>query len=180
MSLHDLDDLDGLDDGGLARDDQAARTASRTLLTFRLDGQVFAVDVTHVREIVDPSEITTLPGAPSGVLGMIDLRGDAIAILDLSAHLTLADARGPESRIIVFCFGEDHGTAVSVGVVAQQVLRVCEIASTGVAPLPETTMQWRNADIEGLVLTEDGKAILLDILRIFGGNRDLPGDFDFG
>lgn len=179
MSLHDLDDLDGLDDGGLARDEQSARMASRTVLTFRLDAQVFAVDVTHVREIVDLSEITTLPGAPSGVMGMIDLRGDAIAILDLSSHLTLADARGPESRIIVFCFGDDPEATVSVGVVAQQVLRVCEVAANGVSPLPETTMQWRNADIEGLVQTEDGRAILLDILRIFGGQRDLPGDFDF-
>ncbi|MCU0906709.1 MAG: chemotaxis protein CheW [Rhodobacteraceae bacterium] len=179
MSLHDLDDLDDLDDGALARDDQTARAASRTLLTFRLDGQVFAVDVTHVREILGPSEITTLPGAPPGVLGMIDLRGDAIAILDLSAHLALADTRGPESRIIVFCLDEDRGPGVSVAVVAQQVLRVCEVPANGVAPLPETTTPWRNADIEGLVLTEDGKAILLDILRILRGGRDLPGDFDF-
>lgn len=181
MALHDLDALDGLgdlDEAGPQREDQTGEIGTRTLLTFRLDGQVFAVDVTHVREIVDPSHITALPGAPSGVLGMIDLRGESIAIIDLSAHLALHDARGADSRIIVFSFGEG-GTAVSVGVIAQQVLRVCEVPETGVGPMPETTTMWRNADTEGLVMTEDGKAILLDIFRILRGGSDLPGEFDF-
>lgn len=178
MSLHDVDDFGGLDADGPQREDRTEDGATRTLLTFRLDGQVFAVDVTHVREIVDPSAITALPGAPSGVLGMIDLRGESIAIMDLSAHLALADTRGPDSRIIVFSFGGD-GAAVSVGVIAEQVLRVCEVPDTGVAPMPQTTTMWRNADTEGLVTTEDGKAILLDISRILRGGSDLPGEFDF-
>lgn len=172
----DLKDLDGLSDD---REDAEDKAGTRTLVTFRLDHQAFAVDVAHVREIVDVTDIAPLPGAPPGILGMIDLRSDTIAIFDLAAHLDLPDRRGTDSRIIIFSFGQD-GAGVSLGVIAQQVLRVCEVAADAVVPMPETTTAWRNADVVGLVMTEDGKAMLLEISRILRNGSDLPGAFDFG
>lgn len=179
MALSDLDDLTELDGFADQEEDTDNRAGTRTLVTFRLDRQAFAVEVAHVREIVDVTDIAPLPGAPAGILGMIDLRGETIAIFDLASHLGLPDRRGPDSRIIIFSFGEDSA-AVSLGVVAQQVLRVCEVAADAVSPMPETTTAWRNADVQGLVMTEDGKAILLDSGRILRSGRDLPGEFDFG
>jgi purine-binding chemotaxis protein CheW len=179
MLLADADDLRDLDRFVEHEEDEEDRAGLRTLVTFRLDRQVFAVDVTHVREIVDVSEIAPLPGAPPSVLGMIDLRGETIAIIDLASHLGLPDRRGADSRIIVFSFGHEE-EVVSLGVVAQQVLRVCEVTSGGMEPMPHTTAPWRNADVVGLVMTEDGKAIVLDTSRILRSGGDLPGEFDFG
>lgn len=167
-------ELDGLpDDAGREED-----TGVRTLLTFRLGSQVFAVDVTFVREIVDLRDITPFPSAPAGVLGMIDVRGEAISIIDLAAHLRFPEPSGEECRIIVFSFPEAEGS-ISLGVTAEQVLRVSEAALAGIVAMPPTTTSWRKDDVEGLVPTEDGKAIVLDIMRILRSGGAVSGAFDF-
>ena len=174
MSLHGdaPAEFDALwsDEGG-----ETEEAPARVLVTFRLGPQVFAVDVACVREVVDLCAIAPLPGAPHGVLGMIDLREEPIAILDLASRLGVAASEGTDSRIIVFTFG-----AVSLGVVADQVLRVCEVADGAVEPMPETRTGWRSEDIEGIVRTEDGAAMLLGVERILCRDADLPGAFDFG
>jgi purine-binding chemotaxis protein CheW len=151
----------------------------RTVLTFRLGAQVFAADVGSVREVVDLCAIAPMPGAPHSVLGMIDLREEQISIIDLADRLGLPFAEGEHKRIIVFTFGEGQ-SAFSLGVVADQVLRVCEIDSTSLEPMPETRTGWKNADIEGLVRIEEGSAMVLGIERILCGQQQLPGEFDFG
>jgi len=55
---------------------------SRAFLTFDVGQAVFAVDVGHVREILDPQPTTPIPGARHRVLGMIDLRGNSITTVD--------------------------------------------------------------------------------------------------
>lgn len=182
MTLHDdgLTDFDALSsqDAGDGEDSEA-----RVLVTFRLGPLVFAVDVAWVREVVDLCAIAPLPGAPHGVLGMIDLREEPIAIMDLASRLGISATEGPDTRIIVFTFGADAGSdseAVSLGVVADQVLRVCEVADGAVEPMPETRTGWRSADVEGIVRTDDGAAMLLAIDRILCGDAGRPGEFDFG
>lgn len=151
----------------------------RTVLTFRLGAQVFAADVGSVREVVDLCPIAPMPGAPHSVLGMIDLREEQIPIIDLADRLGLPFAKGEDKRIIVFTF-EEGRSAFSLGVVADQVLRVCEINAAALDPMPETRTGWQNADIEGLVRIEDESAMVLGIERILCGQQELPGEFDFG
>jgi purine-binding chemotaxis protein CheW len=178
MRLHEdgLAEFDALtsDDAG-----EAEETQARVLVTFRLGRQVFAVDVAWVREVVDLCAIAPLPGAPHDVLGMIDLRAEPIAILDLASRLGVAAHEGPDSRIIVFTFGAGEA-AVSLGVVADQVLRVCDVAEGAVEPMPETRTGWRSADVEGIVRTDDGTAMLLAVERILCRDAQRPGEFDFG
>jgi purine-binding chemotaxis protein CheW len=173
-----------LDDGLDVIDPTAAETAvaeadARVLVTFRLGEQVFAVDVAWVREVVDLCAVASMPGAPHDVLGMIDLRAEPIAILDLASRLGLPQAGGADARILVLTFGAGDD-AVSLGVVADQVLRVCEAARASVMPMPETRTGWRSAEVEGLVRTEDGPAMLLDVERILCRDAQAPGAFDFG
>jgi len=178
MSLHD----DGLAEFDALSSHDAGETAgaeARVLVTFRLGPLVFAVDVAWVREVVDLCAIAPLPGAPHGVLGMIDLRAEPIAIMDLASRIGIAAREGADARIIVFTFGQD-AEAVSLGVVADQVLRVCEVADGAVEPMPETRTGWRSADVEGIVRTEDGAALLLAIGRILGRGEPQAGEFDFG
>jgi len=173
---NDLSEFDALSVDETAESDQ---NLPRTLVTFRLGPQVFAVDVGWVREVVDICETAPLPGAPHGVIGMIDLREETISIMDLASRLGIRSAEGKDTRIIVFTFGDDE-SAVSLGVIADQVLRVCEIDAHALEPMPDTKTGWRSADIEGLVRTEDGNAMVLEIEKILCAGADQPGEFDFG
>src|SRR6056297_1463875 len=82
---------------------------SLTALSFVLGGQVFAVDVHHVREIVDLADIAPLPNAPHDVLGITDLRGQSIVIVDLAARLGTRAEPADDARIVVFEFGSPRG-----------------------------------------------------------------------
>ena len=90
---------------------------SRTMITFHLSDQTFGADVRFVREIVDVKKITPMPGAPGDVLGLIDLRNESIAIIDLAGRFGLPGAEGEDARIIVLTF-HGNGKEHSLGIVA--------------------------------------------------------------
>jgi purine-binding chemotaxis protein CheW len=151
-----------------------------TLLTFVLGGQVFAVPVTHVREIVDPTEISALPNAPHDVLGLIDLRGKSVPVVDLAARLGLRADPGGESRIVVFSFDEGEGEAgsASLGVLTERVLRVADIPQESLEPLPDPLSGWRCEAATTLARTEDGRALVIDVDSVLRRSGQ-PGPFDF-
>ncbi|MEE4119674.1 MAG: chemotaxis protein CheW [Paracoccaceae bacterium] len=155
--------------------------APLTLLTFVLGGQVFAVPVTHVREIVDRSEISALPNAPHDVLGLIDLRGQSVPVVDLAARLGIRAEPGAEARVVVFAFsgeGEGGAAATSLGVLTERVLRVAEIGLDALEPMPDTLSGWRCEAATTLARTEDGRALVLDVDGLLRRGRR-PGPFDF-
>jgi len=151
----------------------------RTLLTFVLGQQIFAVDVGFVREVLDNREVRPFPGAPHEVLGMIDLRAETIPIIDMASRLGLiSSSNNEDARIIVFTVASD-GKDVSLGIVADRVLRVCDIEKGVEEPLPDTKTGWHSSDIEGLVRIEEGATMVLQIKAVLFPNAEIAGEFDF-
>lgn len=165
----------GLDE---VSDCDAEEIENPTVLTFTLGEQVFAVDVTFVQEILDLTTISPLPNAPHDVLGMIDLRGQGIAIADLASRIGAMVSQKNDARIIVFQFNKGD-ELTSLGVLADRVLNVREIGETDVEPVPDTLTGWTCDVAKGMVRTQDGIAMILDIDRILCGDAR-PGAFDFG
>lgn len=161
-----------------AEDDAAeGETSSATYLMFQLGQRIFAVDVRCVREVLAVCEILPLPNAPRDVVGVIDLRNQGIAIVDLASRLGMATAPGEDARIVVF--EVSNGTdEVSLGVVADQVLRVREVADEEVEPVAHTGADWKGDGVKGMIRTEDGLALILGIER-FLAVSDTVGEYDF-
>jgi purine-binding chemotaxis protein CheW len=158
-------------------DDESEEIKPLTILTFKIGSQVFAVNVHLVREILDMSEINPLPNAPHDVLGMIDLRGQSIAIVDLASRIGACSEGRQDQRIIVFEF-PNGDRMTSLGVLADRVLRVRETSEEAIEPVPETLSGWRCDVADGMVRSDDGIAIMLGMDRILGGSGQ-PGPFDF-
>ena len=148
-----------------------------TVLTFALGTQVFAVDVHRVREILDATEIAPLPNAPHDVLGMIDLRGQSIAVVDLASRIGTRSDTGSTGRLVVFEFPRD-GKTISLGVPADRVLRVREILADTIEPVPDTLSGWQCDVADGMARTDDGIALILGIDRILARTGE-PGPFEF-
>ena len=92
------------------------------LACFEIKGQIYAIEVEHVREIVRIMEITPLPNAPSLIEGVIDLRGAVIPIMDLVRVLNRGSASaGMHARIIVL---EVDGLALGLWVDAAPAAEV--------------------------------------------------------
>src|SRR5262249_49102684 len=113
----------------------AASRASRTmleLLTFSVGVEEYALAITAIQEIIKVPEITELPRAPHGVLGIISLRGTIVPIVDARVLLHLErEAPSRSSRILVLRADGDP-----MGVLVDRVKNVVRIDAESVEPTP--------------------------------------------
>src|SRR4051812_40851897 len=129
------------------------RVDTRTLL-FRVAERVYGCDIDAVREIIPYRRATRLPGAPSFVQGLINLRGTIVTVLDLGTRLDAEREPLRDGSIIL----ATHGTRV-VGVVVDEVMDVQAISEEHV----ENHGGAKDALIRGLGHLENGVVVLVDI-----------------
>ncbi len=132
------------------------------LVVFSLGREEFAVEVTQVREIMRMEEITRMPKSPHFVEGIINLRGQIIAVIDLAKRLNLEAAeRGSESRIIVV-----EADDVKVGMIVDSVSEVLRVSREAVEPSPTLASDVSAAYLQGVVKQDNRLIILLDLTKV--------------
>ncbi len=158
-------------------DEVSSVEEARTYVTFDLAGQSFAADVACVREILDVQHVCTLPNAPSDVIGMIDVRGEGVAVVDLPSRLGLLAASSEGNRrIVVLELGDDP--AIPVGIIADQVHDVRSLPTSSFEPVPRTPGHWDASNLEGVARIEGRLVYVLAIDRLFSNGIAGPFDFD--
>ncbi len=135
-------------------------------VTMGLDGEVFGLPVALVREILDYRRITKLPRAPAYVLGMIDVRGEAVPIVDLRAKLGLPsiEATGA-SRLIVVNISLE-GRDAALGLLVDRVFEVTELDRDQVDAPPIVGGRWRAECIAGIGRRNGGFVVIFDLPRL--------------
>jgi purine-binding chemotaxis protein CheW len=143
--------------------------ASAAYLTFDLDGQTFAVAVQRVREILDLQPITRLPNSSHDLLGVIDVRGVSIPIVDLTAHLGIGvSEQGPETRVIVFELERPDGDPRPLGILAERVRDVCRLTMDDIETAPEVSHSGVGNDvIIGLCRRDGSLIVVVDLAQVF-------------
>jgi purine-binding chemotaxis protein CheW len=136
---------------------------SAQFVTLGVDREVFGLPIALVREILDSCEISRLPRAPNYVLGMIDVRGDGVPVLDLRLKLGLAAAATtPTTRIIVLELDLESGRAV-VGLRVDCVFEVTELDGGTLEPPPNFGARWRRECIGGIGRRGKSFVVVLDL-----------------
>lgn len=106
-------------------------------ITFKLAGEQYAINVSQVREVLDVSHITRIPGAPEFVRGVVNVRGQAIPVVDLRQRFGLPPAESTiHSRILVMELDCEGGQAV-VGGMADSVHEVIELTASELIEAPK-------------------------------------------
>lgn len=97
-------------------------------VTFRLDGETYGVNVMQVQEVLRYTEIAPVPGAPEYVLGIINLRGNVVTVIDTRNRFALKQGDVTDSTRIVIVEADEHVVGLLVDSVAEVVyLRQSEI-----------------------------------------------------
>ncbi len=147
---------------------------SLEVLTLELQGEIFALEAACVREILDPPPITEVPGAQPFVPGLINVRGKVVPIADLRVRfgmeLTPATV---DTRVIVIDIDID-GQLTTVGIRADKVYEVTEVAAAALEEVPRIGMRWRPEFIRCIGKRGADFIIVPDIERIFVGHGDEP------
>lgn len=97
-------------------------------VTFNLDGETYGVNVMQVREVLRYTEIAAVPGAPDYVLGIINLRGNVVTVIDTRQRFGLEPGEITDNTRIVVIEADKHVMGILVDSVAEVVyLRLSEI-----------------------------------------------------
>ncbi len=144
-------------------------------VTLGVGREVFAVPVTTVREILDAREIAHLPNAPSFLLGLIDVRGHSVPVIDLRIKLGLPPAEATEhTRILVLDVDVvDAGDGESapqrrmvLGLLADRVFEVTALDAGSAEPPPEIGIRWRSNYIDCVGRRGDDFVIVFDLAHL--------------
>ncbi len=143
----------------MAREDQ--------YVTLGIDREVFAIPVGSVQEILDMREVSRLPHAPTYLLGIIDLRGRSVPVIDLRAKLGLPAVPVTSSTRILVLEVPIAGLAQTLGLVTDRVFEVTSLDAEQIEPPPEVGGRWRSACIVGVGRRRDAFVIVFDIAQLF-------------
>jgi purine-binding chemotaxis protein CheW len=137
------------------------------VLTFDLQGETLALEAVLVREILDRSPVTPVPGASPFVNAVINFRGRVIPLADLRLAFDLAEVESTlDSRIIVIEF-ELEGEATLIGLRTDKVYEVTTIEHASTEAAPRIGMRWRQDFIQCLAKRKDDLIIVPNLKQIF-------------
>ena len=146
-------------------------TQSRQYMTFKLGDELFAIDVAQVREVLEISSITKVPTAPGYMRGVVNVRGQATAVVDLRLRFGLPPADDTvHTRIIVMELELDGEPAV-LGGIADSVHEVIELDPSAIDPPPRIAMRWRADFIQGMGKRGADFLIILDVNAVFSSEE---------
>jgi purine-binding chemotaxis protein CheW len=136
-------------------------------MTFKLGDELFAINVSQVREVLEVLQIARVPTAPAYMRGVVNVRGQAIPVVDLRLRFGLPGVSDTvNTRIIVMELNID-GEVVVIGGLADSVHEVIELDSGNVTPPPRIAMRWRADFIVGLGKRGEDFIIILDVNAVF-------------
>ncbi len=136
-------------------------------LTFSLDGEIFALDIAKVREVLDCSEITRVPKAPKYICGVINLRGSLVPVMDLRTKFDMAKAETTDNSCIIITEIEIDDEIIILGALADSVKEVLSLDSESIEASPRLGARMRSEFIKGMGKPAGKFIIILDIDKTF-------------
>ena len=156
------------------------RTVSPQYLGFHLAGEECAVSILRVREIIEYEAVTRVPGTPPWVRGVMNLRGSVVPVIDLAVKLGLPETVVTKRTCIVVSEVDLDGERVVMGVVADAVSQVMDLAASEIEPPPAFGTAVRVDYLLGLGRLKDRFVLLLDIDRVLSAAELLRVTADAG
>ena len=146
---------------------QAGIIETTQYLTFKLDDEVFALDISKVREVLDFTSITRVPRTPAFMRGVINLRGSVVPVVDLRLKFGMSSAeKTVNTCIIIVEVTVDNETTI-LGALADSVQEVLDLGPDQIEPAPKIGTRLNTIFIKGMGKRDNKFIIILDIDKVF-------------
>ncbi|MGD8912831.1 MAG: chemotaxis protein CheW [Candidatus Thiodiazotropha sp.] len=143
-------------------DEEAGGGSLIQFVTFILMDEVYGINVMQVQEVLRITEIAPVPGAPSYVLGIINLRGNVVTVIDTRTRFGLPTKELDDaSRIIVI-----ESEKQVVGILVDAVAEVVELREQEIDVAPNVGTEESSRYIQGVATQEDNLLILVDLNKL--------------
>ena len=144
---------------------------SQQFLSFALGDEVFAVNVLQVREILDVVNITRVPQMPDYMLGVFNLRGSVVPVIDLRCKFGMERRALNQENCIVVLEVDFDGERVVIGALTDAVREVLDLTADQIEPPPRLGMKLKSEFIRGMGKQAETFIIILDIDKIFSSDE---------
>jgi purine-binding chemotaxis protein CheW len=140
-------------------------------LTFLLAGEEYAIGILKVKEIIEYDTVTTVPKTPRWVRGVINLRGAVVPVVDLGLKFGLEDRPVTKTTCIVIVEGQVEGQSTLMGVMADAVSQVMDIAAGDVQEVPTFGTRIKVDYLQGMAQLGKKFVLLLDIDKVLSADE---------
>jgi purine-binding chemotaxis protein CheW len=146
-----------------------AQTASAIsqYLTFKLDQELFAVEIGRVREVLEFNTMTKVPRTPDFMRGVINLRGNVVPVVDVRLKLGLGMTDKTVETCVVISEIAVDGERTVLGALVDSVQEVIDLDSSHLAPPPHLGSRIDSSVIRGMGKRDDQFIMILDLDRVF-------------
>ncbi len=136
-------------------------------LTFKLEDEVFALDISKVREVLDFTTVTKVPKTPEFMRGVINLRGNVVPVVDLKLKFGMSRTeKTVNTCIIITEVTVDNETTV-LGALADSVQEVMDLEPGQIEAAPKIGTRLNTEFIRGMGKRDNSFVIILDIDKVF-------------
>ena len=136
-------------------------------LTFKLDEEVFALDVAKVREILEESSITKVPQTPDFMRGVINLRGSVVPVIDMRLKFGMSRTEKTVNTCIIVVEVQLEDEVIVLGALADSVQEVIEMEPSQIEAAPHIGSRLNTDFIKGMGKHDNRFIMILDIDRVF-------------
>ncbi|MEJ2404886.1 MAG: chemotaxis protein CheW [Candidatus Thiodiazotropha sp.] len=147
---------------GFEDDDESGGGPLTQFVTFILMDEVYGINVMQVQEVLRVTEIAPVPGAPSYVLGIVNLRGNVVTVIDTRKRFGLASTEMDDSSRIIVIESERQ----VVGILVDAVAEVVELRENEIDAAPNVGTEESSRYIQGVATQEDRLLILVDLNKL--------------
>jgi len=131
-------------------------------VTFHLDGETYGVNVMQVQEVLRYTEIAAVPGAPGYVLGIINLRGNVVTVIDTRHRFGLTPGEVNDNTRIVIIETDKH----VIGILVDSVAEVVYLRASEIETAPNVGNEESAKFIQGVCHKNDELLILIDLNKL--------------
>jgi len=135
-------------------------------LGFYIAGEEYAIGILRVKEILEYDTVTTVPGTPSSIRGVINLRGSVVPVVDLAVKFGLHESLVTKRTCIVVVELDLEGEQTVMGVMADSVSQVIDLGASDIEPPPAFGTRVHVDYLEGMGKAGKKFILLLDIDRL--------------
>lgn len=131
-------------------------------VTFHLENEKYGIKVMQVQEVLRMTEIAPVPGAPHYVLGIINLRGNVVTVIDTRRRFGLPDAESDDETRIVIIEADNN----VVGILVDSVAEVVDLRTSEIETAPNVGNDESSKYIQGVSSRDDELLILVDVNKL--------------
>lgn len=142
-------------------DQKRNKSEMNRFIEMNLGMESFAIPLLVVREVISIPDITPIPKTPDHFLGIINLRGQVISVIDLRKKLKIAPKQNNEEVIIIVDIGKTN-----IGIVVDSINKVLSFSKEDISEMQEVRSQVSASFIQGVYKKEKSLVILLDVAKI--------------